>query len=236
MILLLLALAQAPSLDACLNASERAQVDLRAGRYLAARGGFEVCVASSCPAIVRRDCRTRLKTTQDKLASAVVTVVDADGRELEADVKVDGKGYTNGDPLDPGEHRVKVTANGTTHQGALRLADGQRDHAVTIVLAPPPPPPAIVAVAPPPDEGVDVPSIALTAASGLALVTFAIAGGLGVAEYNRVESSPCGRARACTPDDTRSAKTLFFVADVALIVGLTTGVGALVSWLWEPEP
>lgn len=236
MILLLLALAQAPSVEACLDASERAQVALRGGRYLAARDGFEVCVASSCPAVVRRDCRARLKATQNKLASAVVTVVDADGRELEARVQVDGRSYTNGDPLDPGEHRVKVTANGTTHEGALRLAEGQRDHAVEIVVAPPPLPPAIVAEPPPPDEGVDVPSIALTAASGLALVTFAVAGGLGVAEYNRVESSACGRLRACTSDDTRSAKTLFFVADVALIVGITTGAGALVSWLSEPEP
>ncbi|MEQ8979465.1 MAG: hypothetical protein RL846_16135, partial [Deltaproteobacteria bacterium] len=163
MILLLLALAQAPSVEACLNASERAQVALRGGRYLAARDGFEVCVASSCPAVVRRDCRARLKATQNKLASAVVTVVDADGRELEARVQVDGRSYTNGDPLDPGEHRVKVTANGTTHEGALRLAEGQRDHAVEIVVAPPPPPPAIVAEPTPPDEGVDVPSIALTA-------------------------------------------------------------------------
>lgn len=228
-----LLLVAAPTVEACLDASESAQVALREGRLTEARDGFATCAAATCPDVVRRDCVSRRALIV--VPSIVLGVVDDADEALDATLRVDGVAREPGRiELDPGRHTVEVTVGARREDHEILVAEDDRDRDVRVVFA---------RVAPVVRTTTSAPthtrSIALTAIAGAALTTFAIVGGLGVTRYGDIEDQ-CGRTRTCSPDDTRATKTMFLVADVALVVGLATGIGALISWLWsgpgaEPE-
>ncbi len=170
-----LVLLAAPSVEACLDASEAAQVDVREGRVLAARAGFETCADAACPAVVRRDCASRLDTI--RVPSIELAVVDDAGVPIpNARVTIDGAPRTVGRiELDPGTHTLSVVTGALRHDAELIVAEADRERAVRVVLARPEPEPPIAITAPPPSN---TRSIALTAVSGAALATFAIVGAL----------------------------------------------------------
>jgi hypothetical protein len=99
-------------------ASESAQNLQRAGKLLEARAALTTCVATSCPAPVRKDCGELLEENQRQAPSLVFEVQDAAANDLgSVRVTMDGKSLVDridGTPVavDPGEHHLLFEAEG----------------------------------------------------------------------------------------------------------------------------
>jgi hypothetical protein len=134
--------AAAPTKDECIAANESAQ-DLRpAGKLREARQKLAVCLATSCPVVLREDCALRASEVDAAMPSVVFEAKDAAGNDMSAvTVAIDGEAVAeklDGRPmaLDPGEHRLAFrAASGATAEKIFVVREGEKNRRERIVLA-----------------------------------------------------------------------------------------------------
>jgi hypothetical protein len=127
--------------DQCVEANTAAQSLRREGNLRAAREQLALCVATSCPALVRDDCTRRL----DELDRAQPTIVfdarDGEGHDVtDVTIAVDGRAAQPLEGLalaiDPGAHTFTFEAPGrfpkVTHKLVLR--EGEKGRRERILL------------------------------------------------------------------------------------------------------
>jgi hypothetical protein len=239
-----------PTKDQCIDANEGAQGLRKTGKLREAEQRLLVCVAASCPGVVRDDCAQRLTELRAATPTVVFIVKDDADQDL-SDVRVTMDGQVLTEKLDgsaiainPGQHRLVFESPGRSPQEkALVVREGEKDRHERIVL---------VATAPGPTE--PVPEAARVAPvetttthdGGTQRVAGLVVGGMGVAGivlgtvFGFVSKSTYdGALKECTGgvpnecqqpgvDKGKSAHSQAAVSTVAFIAGgALLGGGAL---------
>jgi len=168
------ALAEPPSVQACLDASDASLQQETRGELLATRAALRTCASLSCPQEVRDECTRRLGLVEQSIASVVCEVRDGSGHvRPDATVNVDGEGADApaGEPVevDPGTHVLRATAPGEMPATRrVTLSAHEKNRRVVIVLPSPPsralPPRRVGALV---AGGVGVTSLAVAAVFGI---------------------------------------------------------------------
>lgn len=110
--------AEDPTKASCIAANEGAQTLRDTGKLQAARAQLLICVAQSCPSVVRADCAEQLAAVDKAMPSMVFEVKDAAGNDLSAvNVTVDGAPFADrldgsAVNVDPGVHVFEFSAEG----------------------------------------------------------------------------------------------------------------------------
>jgi hypothetical protein len=162
---------------------------------------------------------------------------------LTAALRVDGREVALKDSkltLNPGTYVVSARADGYAEESRKLTVRGGEDEALVFALVPPKvadaeaadaAPRPVVSSSPPASEPraasvPPLPAIIAFTVGGVGLVTFAIAGSLGLAKEG--ELSKC--SPSCPAAEIDTQETQLLVADIGLVVGIAgAGVGAL---LW----
>jgi hypothetical protein len=234
-----------PTKEECMNANEFAQ-SLRLSRRLRkAEDELTVCVARSCPELVRNDCSERLNEVQRAMPTVVFAVRSARGEGLTAvRVLVDGAPLAetldgSAIEVDPGAHQFTFLADGyEPFEQETLVWEGQKERSLPVVLQARPGPPA-----PPPRSaprgGGDGASTTrrwiAVVASGLGVVTVGVGGVLALSaksEFDNAERETGGARH----DDSITAVHTGNVATVVMSAGGLLAVGGLVLWLTTPAP
>jgi hypothetical protein len=239
----------AAAVAACADAAEHGQ-ELRATQKLVeARASFVTCAQRDCPAAVRSTCTEWLADLDRRLPSLVIGAKDERGHDVR-DVVATLDGVRLPDiatsaavPANPGPHTLRCEAPGhdpSSDDVVLREGEPLRVIAVTLrttgAAAPAPAAAAPDVIGPPPAaerpaaRPFPVVPVVLGGVAVVALGVFAVAAGTGASDYHSLESD-C--SPHCSSDRIDSVRTRFVVADVALVVGIVTGVGALGWWLFD---
>lgn len=128
---------------ACADAYVAGQASRDAGRLTVARERLSLCASDSCPRVLQGDCIEWLREVVDRLPSVVVRAVDADGRDVDALVSIDGGQAValNGRPieLDAGAHQLEVraAANGSVANERVVLAEREKGRIVLVTISAP---------------------------------------------------------------------------------------------------
>lgn len=230
--------------EVCAQAAEKAQEMRSAGKLLASLEKLRVCVRTSCPAFLRRDCAQWQADVEASLPTVVVAAHADDGRDLVAvRVTVDGAPFADrvdglARPLDPGAHRFLFEAAGVPPlEQTVVLREGDKRRAVEVIFPPvpgarPAPPRPDAPAAEPAGRG---PWPWILAGVGLASVGVGAALAVsGLSDYHAMLDG-CGRTGSCAPPDVRSARTRLWTADTLFVVGgVSLGVA---TWLaFRPMP
>jgi hypothetical protein len=227
--------------EACAQAAERAQSLRTAGKLLASMAELRVCVQTTCPPFVRKDCAQWQVDVEASMPTIVVSAHAADGRDLVAvRITVDGAAFADrvdglARPLDPGEHRFRFeTAGAPPVEQIVVLREGEKRRTVDVVLAPSP-----GAVRPRPPEPIEETSRGPWpwVVGGIGLVAAGVGTALaisGLSDYHALADG-CGRTGSCSPSDVSPVRTRLWIADTLLVVGgVSLGVA---TWLaFRPLP
>lgn len=150
-----------PTKAECLAASSASLQSAADHKLRLERSQLFVCASTTCPAVVRKECLSRIDEVSAQIPTIVFEVKDGGGNELSAvKVTMDGEvvaEHLDGSalPLDPGNHKLTFEAAGqptTTQQILLHEGDKNRHVGVTLASStaqPAPAPVAIVPVTPP---------------------------------------------------------------------------------------
>jgi hypothetical protein len=230
--------ARADEKQQCVDAYKQAQVLRKKGDYNAAREHLLVCSRESCPAMIKQDCVPWLGEIARGIASMVVLAQDPSGRALEAvTVTVDGRVVTehlDGRPIElsPGTRTIRFEAQGAPAvERSITLKEGEKNHAVEVVLAVPPP--SKPDVPPPPVTRRPIPggAIALATVGVLGFGTFATLGLMGLGKRSSLDLC----RPTCNPADVDVVRAEFIAADVAVAIGSAALVGATIWFFLRPE-
>lgn len=136
----------APTKDQCVDANTRAQDLRRDGKLIDARTALQLCVADSCPKLVRADCAKRLDELEVAMPSITFEAKDGAGQDLSlVVVTVDDKPFSDqldGSAInvDPGEHTFHFeTPNQPPKTLKFVVHEGDRGRRETVTLGLPPP-------------------------------------------------------------------------------------------------
>lgn len=229
--------AAGPTKRDCVAANENAQNLRHGGRLREARAQFSLCAATSCPRAVRDDCSQRLAEIEGAMPHIVLAVHDADGHTPSSmTVLLDGAAVDDalgGAPIevDPGAHRLRVTADGLLpFEESVVVDEGDWQRQVDIVLqapAPAAPPVALVGPSAPPPSHERGRQLAVGLALGGGGVAFLVAGGVLAAvaksTYDHAFKVECsGNSNGCSAQgatDGVSAHVDAAAATVSVIAG-----------------
>lgn len=214
-------IAAAAEAGQCIAAHERGLATERAGKLLAARDAFVACADPTCPGVIAKECIGKLASTKASIPSVVVATDGAGNGVASATVRIDGEphpGGLDGRPieLDPGKHHLEVEVDDVRRSRFFVARQGERQRRV------------VVAFAVPDEDTAPLIHPAAWAVGGVGvagLVTFAVAGGLGLAKQNALEDN-C--APGCLQEEIDIMRTRFRAADAGLGVGLVGLAGAVV--------
>lgn len=244
-----------PTVEQCLESSERGQRLQTDGKYTRARELFTACAARSCPAPVQRECVSALADVERAMPTiAVVVRDDADQDVIDARVFVDGalqKITGTSLALDPGEHKLRVEAPGHSPADQAFVATvGEKSRLVRVRLArlgaPPPVTPAgsdkhdaktITPTRPGDDVEPSGPPPLAWVLGGVAVVGVGTSIFLGLSarsDLSDLKSAPCAASKTCDESDVRSIKTRLAVADISLGIAALAAVGSV--WLFVTAP
>lgn len=226
----------------CADAAESGQ-ELRNGQDLVtARARFLTCAQRDCPSEIRESCMEWLADLDRRLPSFVVSVKDADGRDVtDASIQLDGAVLppdvvTAAQPCNPGPHVIRVEASGfLPREQRILLHEAERLRVVSMTLDAP---------AHPVDDrstsegsahrsALPILPLILGGVSVAALGTFVGMGLSGRAAYRNLES---GCAPKCAETDIDRVRTRFVVADVALVIGVASALAGGTLWWLESRP
>jgi len=224
--------------EACAEAFEKSQIDRRAGHLLDARAALATCSQSTCPAFLVNECVPALQAIQNASPSVVFAVRDALGHAtVDAQVFVDDMPPLATVPstavlLDPGVHNVRVRSAGETRDTTVVLREGEKAVRVEVTFErvtglPKEPPP------PPPSRSSAIPPITLVL-GGLSIAGFASFSAVALSSLAEEKRLRRDCAPICSADDTSRVKSLYFVADLALAVGIISSVMSVVTFLTRP--
>lgn len=216
--------------EACFSAYEGAQRLRKKRALIAARRELIACGGASCPSALRTDCVTWLAEV-DQALPTVVFSVRGGGVELPgARVLVDGallEGAVTGTavPLDPGEHTLRVEADGHEPlEQKLVAREGEKARAVGVDLRP--------LATDESDPGISVPVIALAAVGALGLASF----GFFAVKSHSAKSDLESCKGHCAEDEVDAVRRDQIIADVSLGVGLVAlGVAAYLHFGTRPS-
>jgi hypothetical protein len=233
-----------PTPEVCADAFEQSQVHRSAGRLLEAHAALNICAQASCPPFLVKECIGALGTVDAAMPSIVIAVRDAAGAST-VDVKIAideqqpfAQVPSTAIPLDPGPHRVRAISPDGTRELSIVLREGERAVHVDLSFAPEAPAtsPAPRSGPPPPPKEGGSPSLTLPLVlGGISIAGFATFAALGlttVAEEDRLRRD-C--APVCSTNDSSNLKTRYFVADLALVIGIAAGTTALFTYLSRPS-
>jgi hypothetical protein len=130
-----------PTKDQCIAANESAQDLRQAGKLREARQKLTLCLATSCPELLRQDCAQRVNDIDAAMPTVVFEVKDGAGNDLGAvRVTMDGAPFAetaNGTaiPADPGSHRFGFEAEGLPRmEKTIVLREGDKSRHERVVL------------------------------------------------------------------------------------------------------
>jgi hypothetical protein len=225
----------------CADAAERGQELRDAHELVEARSELVTCAQRECPGAIREPCNEWLADLDRRIPSIVVGAKDPQGRDIGAvRVTLDGAPLpatvtSTAHRINPGPHTLRAEAPGfEASSEEIVVREGEPLRVVSMILertesagaSPVPPAPPVTTDA----ARFPVVPVVLAAASVVALGVFAYAGATGASDYRNLE-------RTCAPDCARGeadgVRTRFLVADVALLVGLASGVAAAALWLFD---
>lgn len=230
-----------PSVDQCLDASERGQRQRDNGELKAARESFVSCSNQACPAVVQKDCVSWLGDVERRLPTLVLSVKDPQGNDLgEVELRLDDapeRQTLDGSALvmDPGKRTFHFSRKGFKRQSLdVVVREGERARIVEVVLEPvggaAPPGSAIAGpAAGPKDTGGGVPAAAwvLGGLGVIALGSYAYFGIQAQAERDDLDSCK----PTCPESDVDSAKTKWLASNVSFGVAVVAiGVAVWISF------
>lgn len=226
--------AAAQSKAQCVAAYKEGQVRRKDGELLAARSSFQVCAATSCPPVLRRDCAPWLDQVSAAIPTLAVRVTATDAKSLTA-VKlfVDGQSVAAPPPggvleLDPGAHLLRAEADGhEPSEQAVKVRAGEKNVAILLALTPT----MLLKSEAPPIRPIPAGAIAFTAIGLAGVGAFATFGLLGDAARSELEACK----PACAPSRVDEVKRDYVIADVSLGVGVLFLGLATYSFLTRPE-
>jgi hypothetical protein len=226
-----------PTKDQCIDSNESAQTLRAAGKLREAMSKLTVCVARSCPALVRDDCAERLNTLQKLLPTVVFEVRSASGTDVTAvRVTMDGAPLTaklDGTSLavDPGQHTFRFEAEGFApfdEPLLIREGDKARRERVALRGGPGTSPPASAGAqtAEASASRMSTPRVVAFAALGVGVVGVAVGsifGAMAIADKSSLSDNCNGKTSAC-PSSQQSDISGFHsngtTSDVAFGVGI----------------
>jgi hypothetical protein len=245
------ALAADPTKDECITDNENGQRLQKEGKLREAKEQLLVCIANSCPKLVRDDCADRLRAVDAAQPSIAFDAKDAAGAVVTAvTVTIDGAPLTDhldGTALvvDPGEHKLAFQAAGmATLEKTIVVQAGEKNRHEPIVLSPAqpvaPPPPTQPPPAPPPapTSSPPVPAYVAFGVGGAGLVVGVLFTGLW-ASAKSGGNSACV-SQTCSSQTASMWESKQTTDSVLLAVGygvaaIGAGVGAFLL-LSQPKP
>lgn len=210
-----------PEVEVCLTAHEEAHVHRDEGDMLATRAALRQCSASTCPALVQRDCIEWLAEVERSIPTVVVEVT-LDGAAGEpSEFWLDGVAMpvpTEAIELNPGTHVFRATAiidgKTWTREQSVLVQPSIRRQQVQLDIAPDAPPTANDAVAAPTGDGGRRLRVAGFSLLGTGVAAGVSTLGLGVSaivDHGKMEDE-C--APFCDADEARGVQSRFVAADV----------------------
>lgn len=218
----------------CIAAAESGQQLRSHGKLLEARRAFGACTATSCPAVVRRDCGRWIDEIDAATPSVTVRLEDEKGDDVhEGRVLLDGEPMRGSEgratPVDPGVHHFVWSRDSGDIEQELVVREGEHNRVVVLRVPAPPRPPAVATEPPPPPTRSPVPWI--IGGLGIAVAgAGAVMWGIGLNEHANLGSS-CAPAHACAQSDVDASKTKLVVGDVMMGVGVVAIAGAVILLL-----
>jgi hypothetical protein len=235
-------LAHAQTKAECVAAYKEGQIHRKNGELLAARSSFQVCAATKCSAVLRRDCEPWLAQVTNEIPTLMVKPRGTDGKPVaEPRMFVDrhlptSRADNGALELDPGAHLLRVEADGyMPAEQAVSVHAGEKNLNFELPLVPlkpepPPPPPPPPAPPAPPTRPIPTLTLVFGAAGAASLGAFAGFGLVGASAKQDLEACK----PACAPDQVDSVKRDYIVADVALGVGAAFIGLAVYTFLARP--
>ena len=224
--------AAAPKRQQCIAAAESGQQLRSNSKLFDARKAFALCTASTCPAVIRRDCGRWIEELDALIPSIQVKLVDGTGAEVaEGRVLMNGEPFQRaGDghatPVDPGMHRFTwVRDEGSSVEEQVVVREGERNkvvelHAPVVTVGHSPPSTTTGARA----RG---PLPFIVGGAGLALAAAGgIFWGIGLHDCSTLGAT-CASAHTCAQSDVEASHTKLVIGDVLLGVGVIAIVGAV---------
>ena len=242
----------------CVVANTAGQDLRQAGKLRAAHTQFSLCVSSSCPGPVRKDCADQLDAVDHGTPTLIIGAKDSSGADLSAvRVSIDGELLVvsldgTAIAVDPGKHTLTFEGTGEKKELELVILEGQKGRQVAVVMkgdvVAPAVAPVLVAKAPtplPPPDATASPSPTrrtwgiVTAGAGAAGVVAGSALGIAaLVTYNHAKSQcaagttygcGAGGSEGATAHGEAAASTAAFIAGgVLLAAGVTL-------WLTAPR-
>ncbi|HEX3773692.1 MAG TPA: hypothetical protein VHV51_04455 [Polyangiaceae bacterium] len=201
---------------------------------LAAREAYRACVAEpECPEMVRAECDSALTDLKTAIPTLLVAVVDEQGHDIAGStLTLDGKPVAlDGSTIevDPGSHQLEAKGGELSSELNVVAIESDLNRRVEITLHAPKaaeplsaPPPA-----PEPTRRSNVPAYVLGGVAAAGLASFGYFAGTGYAE----KTGTLDHCKPyCAPDDVKSVRTQYLVADVSLGVSLVA-LAAAGYWL-----
>jgi hypothetical protein len=240
--------AEDPTSAECAASHEKSQEYRYQSDLLKARTELRVCVASTCPGLLREDCTNWLIEVEEFMPSVVFEVEVNGEKASEVQVSIDGKAHPGGldgvVELNPGSHEFVFDHAGfEPMRKRVVLRNGDKRQPIIAEFSTEPPSPAPDGRtkedgASPSDEGVvsgprPIPWTAY-AFAGVAVAGGATAGTFWILgkQENRRLSEDC--SPICTDSELKGMKTKLLIADVSAGVGITAGIAALYFYLTRP--
>jgi len=235
----------------CLDAYEANQRLRHDGKLTQARDKLLICVAKSCPKLVRPDCIRWLSEVEQQLPSIVIAAKDVAGADtMDVAVFIDGEQVAktiDGRPIfiDPGPHAVRFVHKGKSTERSLVVQQGvksriievsfQQDEVASEVASEEPREAAAV------DKGQPVAAYVFGGLSVLAFASFGVFGLMGKSEADELNGpGGCGETDTCSSDELSAVRTKLIVADVSLGAGVAffgVGLGLFIyHHVSDPEP
>jgi len=206
-------------------------------QLLAARTAYRACVAErECPELVRAECDAALAEMKTAIPTLLVAVLDAQHHDLAgATLTLDGKPVPlDGSALevDPGAHELVAQSGELSAHLQVIAIESDLNRRVEIVLAQPHADPPPVHTLPPRVESRSlVPAYVLGGVAVVGAASFSY-----FALSGHAEMGPLDRCKPyCNPDDVRSVRTKYLLADISLGVSLLALAGAGYWLLAEPK-
>jgi hypothetical protein len=221
----------------CIASNEKGNTLRKEGKLAAARDAFAVCAVESCPKMIREECGRLLTQVNGVIPSLVFAVKDASGNDTSrVKVSIDGVDVAQsldgrGIPVDPGEHRVVLTAeDGSSKEFSVVAREGEQNRRVDVDFQKPqseevePTAPATEPSAPaetdqPTKSGPPVAAWILGGVGVVALGGFAYFALDGKKKENDLESE-C--APNCPQSDVDDMRKSYLFADIALGVSVVS--------------
>jgi hypothetical protein len=242
-----------PTKQECVEANDAAQDLRQSGKLRQAREKLAVCVASSCPGVVRDDCTQRLAEVDSAMPHIVFEAKDAAGNDL-VNVKVTIDGAPLADRLDgsslkvdPGPHVFVFAWEGhplVTKRLVLAEDDQARREVIVFRNAETPhvesaSPGAAPVAAASGGSGIDRKTIAFAVGgAGVAgLIVGSIFGAVASSKWSAAKND-CGAG--CGPtapaqSEKNTASSDATISTVAFVVGGALAAGGVVLYLTAPS-